>query len=155
MVISVQAISSVQSRGISERFRDRAAQLRNRAAEMIAEDIVKASPVDTGTYIMSHIATTGEAPSGAATTSRNKIRGRDATQFQNLALGNLKRSVSKDAILNSATIDFFNRAEHAAQVEDGGWPEFGKPPHRVYAQAKAMAPQRILDAAKELGFDVR
>jgi len=153
MVVKVLAISRQTSADIAQKFRDRAAQVRARAAEMMAEDIVKASPVDTGTYIMSHIATTGDAPAGGTTSSMGKPTGRSKAQFENLALGNLKRSVSKDAILNSAQVFFFNRAEHAPEVEFIGWKSVQA--YHVYAQARAMALQRIRDAAKEFGMETR
>jgi len=156
VVVSIRMISRQTSAGIAERFRERAAQVRSRAAEMMAEDIIKASPVDTGTYIMSHIATTDGTSAGGTTSSSRKTRGRNKEQFQNLALGNLKRSVSKDAILNSSQIFFTNRAEHAARVEWVGWTDIGnKEAYHVYGQARAMAQQRIRDAAAEFGMETR
>jgi len=153
VVVSIRMISKQTSADIAERFRERAAQVRSRAAEMMAEDIIKASPVDTGTYIMSHIATTDGTSSGGTTSSSRKTRGRSKEQFQNLALGNLKRSVSKDAILNSSQIFFTNRAEHAPEVEFIGWKSVAA--YHVYGQARAMAQQRIRDAAAEFGMETR
>jgi hypothetical protein len=164
MVVSVKIISQRDSTDIAERFRQRAAEVRSRAAEKIAEDIVNASPVDTGTYIMAHSAQTNDA-GGSARTSKGKTRGQDPQQFKNLALGNLKRSVSKDAILNSSEIFFRNLAKHAPRVENGGWtrPLFGNPnsplvpvpAYYVYSQARNRAPQHIRDAARELGMETR
>lgn len=164
MVVRVQAISSSTSQDIAERFKGRAAQVRSRAAEKMAEDIVALSPVDTGTYILAHSAQTGDA-AGPLRTSHGKPRGQNPQQFRNLALGNLKRSVSKDAILNSPQIFFRNLAAHAPRVEYDGWypPLFGNPSsparivpaYHVYAQAKVLAPQRILEAARELGMTTR
>jgi hypothetical protein len=154
MVVSVQIISKRDSTDIAERFRQRAAEVRSRAAERIAEDIVAASPVDTGTYVMAHSAQTSDA-GGDVRTSDNKTRGRDEQQFKNLALGNLKRSVSKDAILNSPEIFFRNLAEHANHVEYVGWPQHGKPAYYVYIQARNRASQHIRDAAREFGMEAR
>jgi hypothetical protein len=164
MVVKVRAISRQTSADIAERFRERAAQVRARAAEMMAEDIVNGvpddmrdppgSPVDTGNYVMSHIAVTSASASGGATTfSENKTTGRNIAQMKALALGNLKRSVSKDAILNSPEIYFTNRAEYADRVEYIGWKSVEE--YNVYGKASRMARQRILDAAKEFGMETR
>jgi hypothetical protein len=154
VVVSVKIISQRDSTDIAERFRERAAEVRSRAAEKIAEDIVNASPVDTGTYIMAHSAQTGDV-GGAGRSSKGKMRGQDPQQFRNLALGNLKRSVSKDAILSSSEVFFRNLAEHANHVEYVGWPQHGKQAYYVYTQARSRAPQHIADAARELGMEVR
>lgn len=167
MVVKVRAISRQTSADIAERFRERAAQVRSRAAEMMAEDIVNGvpdddreppgSPVDTGTYVMAHVAVVGgSANGGGERSSAGKQTGRNIAQFKALALGNLKRSVSKDAILNSPEIYFQNRAEHATRVEWLGWTDIGnKEPYHVYGKARAMAQQRILDAAREFGMETR
>jgi hypothetical protein len=154
MVVSLQIISKQDSQDIAERFRERAAQVRSLAAEKIAEDIVGFSPVDTGTYVMAHSAQTGDV-AGGGRTSHGRPRGQNAQQFKNLALGNLKRSVSKDAILNSPEIFFRNLAEHATAVEFVGWPKYGVPAYHVYAQARARAEQHIADAARELGMEAK
>jgi hypothetical protein len=164
MVVSIQMISKRESTDIAERFRERAAQVRSRAAEMMAEDIVNGvpndsrdppgSPVDTGNYVMSHIAVTGSGASGGATTfSERKRTGRNIAQMKALALANLKRSVSKDAILNSPEIYFTNRAEYADRVEYMGWKSVQA--YHVYRKASAMAQQRIRDAAAEFGMETR
>lgn len=166
MVVRIEAISRIESHDISARFRDKAAELRARVSERIADDIVDFSPVDTGTYIMAHVADTGSGTEDAPRSSKGKARRRNRQQFQNLARGNLKRSVTKDAILNSAEVHFRNRAEHAARVEYLGWGGGAEAeaagsagehtpggPYRVYAMASARARQHVEDVAREMGFD--
>jgi hypothetical protein len=153
MVITVRAISRASSEDISRRFKENAAKLRQRALELIAKDIVDFSPVDTGTYVMAHVAGATSEPGGGVRSSHGKIRGRDKGQFRNLALGNLQRSVSSDAIMNAANVYFHNRAEHAEQVEFMGWKSAQA--YHVYGQARRAAPTRIADAARELGFELR
>jgi hypothetical protein len=163
VVVQIQAISQRTSQQAAQVFRERAARLRAGVAERLAEEIVANSPVDTGTYIMAHKAGTGESSESATRSSARKRRGRNASQFANLALGNLKRSVSADALLNSSEIWFRNSALHAARVEYLGWPApvFGNPkiggpgPYRVYARARAKAPQFIREVAAQLGMETR
>jgi hypothetical protein len=161
MIVQFRPITSRTSEDIAQRFREKAAALRSLVAVKIADAIVDASPVDTGTYIMAHVAGTeksSEAPSRDST-EPGKIRGRNPNQFKNLARANLRRSVSADAILNSPEIFFRNRALHADKVEYVGWfnsgPAMGgfKEPYRVYSSARGRVETFIAEAASELGFD--
>lgn len=154
MVAQFQAISKRTSQQTAQIFRERAAGMRLRVAEKIADAIVDFSPVDTGTYIMAHAAGTGSSDEDGSRSSHRKPRGRDKSQFANLARGNLRRSVSAAAVQASDEIWFRNRAYHAPAVESLGWTS-GKQPYRVYARARAMVPTFIREAAREFDMEVR
>jgi hypothetical protein len=152
VVVQIQVISRQTSSDLARTFMERAAELRSKVAERIAADIVDFSPVDTGTYVMAHVASTGPSSAKPNRTSADKTRGRDPQQFKNLALGNLRRSVSKEAILQSSEIYFSNRAEHAERVEFLGWTDKGgRGADHVYARAEARVAQHIADVAAEMG----
>jgi hypothetical protein len=159
MIVQFRPITSTRSEDIAKRFREKAAALRSLVAVKIADAIVDASPVDTGTYIMAHVAGTGKSDESATRSSIGKVRGRNPDQFKNLARANLRRSVSADAILNSPEIFFRNRALHADKVEYIGWfnsgPAMGgfKEPYRVYSSTRGRVDTFIAEAASELGFD--
>jgi hypothetical protein len=159
MVVQFRPITRTGSEDIAQRFREKAAALRSLVAVKIADAIVDASPVDTGTYVMAHVAGPGSSGEAATRSSFGKARGRSPEQFKNLAKGNLRRSVSADAILNSPEIFFRNRALHAAKVEYLGWFNSGaamsgfKEPYRVYSGVRGRVDTFISDAAAELGFD--
>lgn len=153
MIVQVRAISQKTTQQAELLFKERAAQLRERVGQKLVDAIVDGSPIDTGTYIMAHVAGAGESGESAGRSSKGKIRGRNPAQFRNLARGNLRRSVSAAAISASAEIWFRNRAEHAGHVEYLGWA--GTQAYHVYANARAMAPQFIRDAALELGMTTR
>lgn len=154
MVVQIQAISQRTSQNIAERFQQRAAELRERAALKIADALIDNSPVDTGTYIMAHAAGAGAMPQIADRSSHGKPRGRSESQFKNLARGNLYRSVSAQAIQASAEIWFRNTAIHAPFVEHGrsGSSVAGR---LVYATTRAAAPEFIRQAAREMGMEAR
>lgn len=151
MSTHVQAISRRDSTDIAERFRQRAAAVRARAATLMADYIVDNSPVDTATYIMAHVAGVGPVPEIADRSSHGKPRGQTRAQFVNLARGNLHRSVSAQAIQASSEVWFRNRAIHAPFVEYG---REGVEGHLVYTRARAAAPELILQAAREMGMTV-
>jgi hypothetical protein len=159
VIVQFRPITRTRSEDIAQRFREKAAALRSLVAVKIADAIVDASPVDTGTYIMAHVADTGKSSEAPSRSSFNKTRGRNPDQFKNLARGNLRRSVSADAILNSPEIFFRNRALHADRVEYLGWFNSGpassgfKEPYGVYLSAKGRVDTFIDEAAAELGFD--
>lgn len=153
MVVQVQAISQRDTTDLEARFKERAAQLRARAAERIVDAIIDGSPVDTGTYVMAHAAGVGAVPEIASRSSHGKTRGRSAAQFKALARHNLKRSVSAAAVQAGSEIWFRNRAFHAAYVEHIGWKT--TPAYHVYSNAAHQAPQFILDAAREMGMTAR
>ena len=163
MVTQVQAITRRDSADIANRFRDRAAELRERVGHGIADVVIANSPVDSGTYIMAHRAGPGPSDAEADRSSRGKIRGRSRSQFAGLARNNLYRSVSSAAVANASEIWFTNSALHAARVEWLGWdaPLFGNPgvggrgPYNTYAIARASAPQIIRDVAREMGMQAR
>lgn len=152
MVVQVQAISQRDSTDIAARFLQRAAEVRERAALKIVDRIIDNSPVDTGTYIMAHVAGQGAVSEIAARSSHGKPRGQTWSQFANLARGNLYRSVSAQAIQASGEIWFRNRAIHAPYVEYG---RGGKEGHLVYTDTRAAAPNLIRQAAREMGMDTR
>jgi hypothetical protein len=153
MIVQLGAIRTRDTRDIEAAFRERAAQIRQQVAERIADVIIDASPVDTGTYIMAHAAGVGALPEIETRSSHGKPRGRSRAQFQALARHNLKRSVSARAIQASTEVWFRNRALHAAQVEYLGWN--GTPAYYVYARASAEAQQFIRDAVASAGGTVR
>jgi hypothetical protein len=139
-----------------KRFYEKAASLRRRVLEKIADAIVDGSPVDTGTYIMAHSVGVGRDSGFVGDRSSfKKRRNRNANQFRGLARGNLQRSVAALA-LGATDVYFRNRAEHAYRVEVRGWEDIRGPgPYHVYTLARAQAPQFIRDAAAELGFELR
>jgi hypothetical protein len=172
--LSGEALTMVQIQAISQRttqqaellFRQRAAELRSRIAGRIVDAIIDASPVDTGTYTMAHVAGAGESSEAATRSSTHPVRkprGRNREQFVNLARGNLRRSVSAAAIMASNEIWFRNRSLHAGRVEYTGWPAplfgsqeiSGPGPYRVYAKARAMVPTFIREEAAAMGMTAR
>ena len=164
MVVSqLEAISKRDSEDIAAKFLARAAEMRRRVGEAIADEIVDLSPVDTGTYVMAHVAGAGDTADTGERTSHGKQRNRNASQFKNLARGNLKRSVLAEAIEASGEIWFRNRAAHAARVEFVGWPAplFGNPnssgpgPYHVYSKTAAKVPTIIRRVAAEMGMQAR
>lgn len=144
-------------------FRERAAQLRRGVLEKVADDIIRFSPVDTGTYIMAHAARGAESDAEADRSSRGRVRGRNAGQFRALALGNLKRSVASAALQSAGEVWIQNRSEHAERVETLGWsaPLFGNPnasgrgPYHVYRNARGRVPAHVRSTAREMGFETR
>ena len=155
MVVQMQMIYEKRSEDIAARFKERAAELRERVAVEIADRIVDRSPVDTGTYIMAHIAGADSSGESASRSSRGKPRGRSPAQFRELARANLRRSVSAAALQASSTIWFRNRALHAGRVEYVGWPNTGPGPYYVYADTRAEVSVIIDQMAKSMGFDTR
>lgn len=153
MVTQVQAINRRDSADIAAKFRQDAAQLRERVLLRMADEIVNNSPVLTGTYVMAHRA--GTSPDGGEGTrsSHGKPFPVSETQFKNLARGNLYRSVSSAAVANATEVYFGNSAVHAARVEHTGWG--GKPAYAVYARVRNAAPAFIRQAAAELGMQAR
>jgi hypothetical protein len=150
MVAQVKAISRRDSVDIAARFERQAAQLRERVLMMMADDIVRQSPIDTGTYILAHRADVvgGDPTEGGSRSSHGKRRGVPDAQFRNLARGNLMRSVSSAAVSASEQVFFRNVSEHAGIVEYvHGF--------AVYAQVRNAAPAYIRQAAAELGMDAR
>ena len=153
MVVQMKVISQRTTQTAEQLFRERAAELRRRAGEKIADFIVDASPVDTGTYIMAHVAGSGAMPEIASRSSDNKPRGQNRQQFQNLARGNLKRSVSSAAVQAGGEIWFRNRALHAPEVEYIGWKS--RSADHVYRLSAARTPEFIRAVAQEMGFTSR
>lgn len=152
MSLQIQSISSRDSADIADRFRQRAAAVRARAATLMADYLVDNSPVDTGTYILAHVASVGPMPEVPDRTSHGKPRGQTRTQFVNLARGNLHRSVSASAIQASSEVWFRNRAIHATFVEHG---RNGVAGQLVYTRTRAAAPELIRQAAREMGATTR
>lgn len=148
MVVQVQTISRRDSADIAARFQQRAAELRERVGLRLADVIVDNSPVDTGAYILGHVAGTQASTEAASRTSHGRQRNQNRAQFVNLARGNLYRSVSAEAIQASAEIWFRNVTVHAPFVEylHG---------YAVYATARASASQIIRDVAVEMGMQAR
>lgn len=153
MVTQVQAITRTDSADIAERFRQRAAQLRERVLLRMADAIVDNSPVDTGTYVLAHRAGAGPDSSEAERSSHGKPRPVSESQFKNLARGNLHRSVSSAAVAAATEVFFRNSAVHAPRVEYVGWN--GRPPYAVYARVRNAADTFIRDAATEMGMRAR
>jgi hypothetical protein len=155
MVASVE-VRFVRSRVTQQMqllFEQRAKELKRRVAEKLADRIVDLSPVDTGTYVMAHIAATGDTGEAATRRSAGKKRGQNPTQFKNLARGNLKRSVSSAAVLAGNEIWFRNRAEHADRVEYTGWSDKGgRGADHVYALAKAEFNEILRETLSEIGM---
>jgi hypothetical protein len=153
MVVQVRAISKRATQDLAREFEMRAAEMRDRVGRRIADVIVDRSPVDTGTYIMAHVAGDGRVSGDVERSSGGKPRGRDGQQFRNLARGNLHRSVSAAAIQAGNEIFFRNRAEHAPFVEYIGWK--GRQADHVYGIARAATPQIIRDVAAAMGMTTR
>jgi hypothetical protein len=168
-MVKVTAINVVTGKTLQQMelaLQEKARALRIAVGERIADTIVDASPVDTGTYIMAHKASGTDGGSAEADrSSHGKPRGRSTAQFKGLAKGNLKRSVSAAAMQNATEIWFQNSSLHAGRVESLGWPAplFGNPnssgphpsPYRPYTKARASVGKHIRAAARELGFTTR
>lgn len=163
MVVQVQSIFKSTSKQAELLFKERATRVKESAGRKIADVIVNGSPIDTGTYIMAHVAGSAQSAEEGSRSSKGKKRGRAASQFKNIARGNLHRSVSARALSGATEIWFLNRALHAPRVEYLGWdaPLFGNPniggrgPYYVYAQARRRAAGLIGEAAREQGFETR
>lgn len=150
MASSVQVIRRRDSADIADRFRERAAALRERVLLRMADDIVNNSPVDTGTYILAHRAASaaGGAVEAVSRSSHGKRRDVPDAQFRNLARGNLHRSVSSAAVASATEVFFRNVSDHADIVEylHG---------HAVYARVRNATPAFIAQAAAEMGMTTR
>ena len=84
--------------------------------EEMATEIIFLSPVDTGTYITSHVVSTNIP--GNFTSSFGKPRNQDYTTFANEGLSNLYEDIAAlpdDANLN--LVRFTNTSIHASDVE--------------------------------------
>jgi hypothetical protein len=155
MIVQIQAISdnSRSMQQIEKFLKDRMTEFRARVAAHMVNVIIDESPVDTGTYIMAHVAGPKESSEAPSRSSHGKRRGRNKKQFQGLARGNLMRSVSAKAIQASNEVWFRNRALHAGRVEYLGWN--GRLPYRVYAKTRAAYPRIVEQVIGEMGLDRR
>lgn len=119
--------------------------IRSEFLKGMAEEVVRNSPVDTGTYIMSH----NIAERSSAGQFTGNIRyigppGQNKDAMKQEALTKLYAQV--DALpVNQTRVNLSNNSAHAGIVEDGGW-KWITSPYRVYAGARNNAP-RILQAA--------
>jgi hypothetical protein len=108
--------------------------------QMAAEDLVKNSPVDTGTFMDSYYA--GVGYTGSFNSSKGKPRKQPWAPYAQEAIGRMSSQVS--SLRGSTQMVFGNSAEHALQVEyDHGYRPFGKAEdlhadrvRRAWAEAK-------------------
>lgn len=147
-MVQFQMISQNTSATMERVLAERAAALRKRVVEKMADRIIEYSPVDTGTYVLAHTVRPEETNYDTRS-SHGRARARNPAQFKALARGNLMRSVSALS-LDAREVWFRNRAVHAPRVEYLGWP--GRGAYHVYARVRAEGAQMIRDAAQELGF---
>ena len=124
--------------------------IRSEFLKGLSEEVVLSSPVDTGTYVMSH--NVGE--SSAAGRFTGNIRyigppGRDRGSMQQEALSKMYAQI--DSLPKEQTrVNLSNNSAHAYIVEDGG---FGwiTSPYKIYATARNRAPiilQKAIDKVR-------
>lgn len=120
-------------------------EIRGEFLKGMAREVVVSSPVDTGTYIMSH--NIGEASSAGQFTGNIKYigpPGQNKPAMQQEALKKLYTQV--DALPDGQTrVNLSNNSAHAGIVETGGW-RWKTQPYKVYEGARNNYP-RILQAA--------
>jgi len=118
-------------------------ELKKRALQQIALQVVLYSPVDTGTYIMNHnVRLRSGSFRSTVTIPENALRGRAWSEFEQAAVAKLFADI--EAIdLSKDTISIRNAATHAVFVEGQ---------YAVYAMARREAGRIIRAEAQAMGF---
>ena len=119
--------------------------VRNEFLKGMAREVVLPSPVDTGTYVMSH----NIGDRSAAGQFTGNIRyigppGQDKGAMQQEALSKLYAQV--DALPPTQTVvSLSNNSAHANIVENGG-ANWRRSPYKIYEVARNNAPRVLRDA---------
>ncbi len=119
--------------------------VRNEFLKGMAREVVLPSPVDTGTYVMSH--NVGETSAAGQFTGNIRYinpPGQSRAGMQAEALDKLYAQI--DALpANQTRVNLSNNSAHANIVEEGGW-RWKTSPYQIYAGARNNA-AGILQAA--------
>jgi hypothetical protein len=92
-------------------------------ARMMAQDLIEASPVDTGAFMESFYV--GSSYGGFGSDSHGRPRKQPRGPYESTAFSRMDSGIS--ALKGSTTMIFGNGAPHATQVEfDHGYGPFGK-----------------------------
>lgn len=115
----------------------------------LVEDIVEASPIDSGVYVNSHNVNAGATSAGgqfAGNLERNPTSANPEGEKQQ-ALGKLRGQIQ--ALPEQlGTISINNNAPHAYKVEYGGWATRG--PYAVYSSALSRANIHLQNAVNSV-----
>lgn len=110
----------------------------------VAEDLVRLSPVDTGTYVSNH-SITKSSGSGGRKNSHGKPK--DDGSAKGDALNKLQSDIA--SLSPTDTVCYIgNRSPYANRVEYSGWGS--TPPYAVFTQTRALAPERLREAVQEV-----
>jgi hypothetical protein len=113
------------SRGLDGKFQKMTQQLEEVGqiyARKFSENLVKNSPVDTGTFMESYYVS--NTYSGGSTSSSGKPRNQPYEQFAQAALGRMGSQIA--SLKGTTQMVFGNEAEHAMDVEyKHGYAPFG------------------------------
>ena len=123
--------------------------VRNEFLKGMAREVVLPSPVDTGTYVMSH----NVGDRSAAGQFTGNIRyigppGQDRASMQQEALTKLYTQI--DSLPAEQTVvSLSNNAPHANIVESGG-ANWTRGPYKIYETARNNAPRILQDAVNKV-----
>lgn len=123
--------------------------VRNEFLKGMAREVVLSSPVDTGTYVMSH--NVGERSAAGQFTGNIRYigpPGQNKGTMQQVALFKLYTQI--DALPAEQTrVSLSNKSAHANIVEDGGW-GWKRSAYKVYTVARNNAPRILQDAVNKV-----
>lgn len=115
----------------------------------MATEVVTASPVDTGTYVMSH--NVSETSAAGQFTGEIKYIGPPNQNKEAMQQAALNKVLGQIASLpkNQTKVSLSNKSAHANIVEFGGanWQRSG---YFVYEAARNLAPRLLKDAIQEV-----
>lgn len=144
------------NRGIGVSFTDKLRQVeqdieevRTRFLKKIATEIVESSPVDTGTYVMSH--NVGERSAARQFTGNVRYIGPPGQNTEAMQSAALSKVISQiDALpKEQSVVSISNNSAHANIVEHGGanWKRTG---YKIYETARNRAPILLDEAVREV-----
>jgi hypothetical protein len=145
------------NRGIGVSFTDRLRKIENDLddvrtlfLEKLATEVVTASPVDTGTYVMSH--NVGEVSAAGQFTGNIKYIGPPNQNKQAMQQAALNKVLGQIASLpdNQTRVSLSNNSAHANIVEFGGNMWKTKNGYYIYDTARNRAPILLKDAIQEV-----
>lgn len=143
------------SRGIGVSFTDRLRkvgedldQIRTVFLKDMAQEVVNSSPVDTGTYVMSH--NVGEQSAAGQFTGNINYIGppnQDPTVMRNAALAKLNSQIDSLPV-DQTRVNLSNNSAHSRIVETG--PSWRREGYFVYSRAREMAPILLDKAVRQV-----
>ena len=144
------------NRGIGVSFTDRLRKVESDLDEVrtlfltkMATEVVESSPVDTGTYVMSH--NVSETSAAGQFTGEIKYIGPPNQNKEAMQKAALNKVLGQIASLpkNQTRVSLSNNSAHANIVEFGGanWQRNG---YFVYEAARNLAPRFLKDAIQEV-----